>query len=449
MAWSILLLDPPNGALTALGEALAEVLGRRGILHFVHSGAALLETLRAGYHYDLIAVHSLRGDGERGGLELLRELRAQDPAQTLLAVADAGSVRSTAEAVAAGANDFLVLGPDLLARVRTLVGKLEHLVRLHAQQRRLHAELAEQHRILGDSPATRALVTRIQRLGPLPRPLLILGERGTGKELVAWNLHAAAGPPGRPMVCVNCAAFSHALLESELFGHERGAYTGADRQVPGRFEQADGGTLFLDEIGSTDLAFQQKILRAVEYGVFRRVGGDRELRSSARVVAATNADLPARMAQGSFLPDLYDRLSFEVIEVPPLRERPEDVPALARHFLERFALEFPALRGRELSEEALEALLRYPFPGNVRELKHIVERAAYRPGGPWISAADLGLPAAPLPTAGGGFEAQVEAFRARLLAEALERAGGNQAEAARDLGLTYDQLRYQLRRQRR
>ncbi|MCB9760953.1 MAG: sigma 54-interacting transcriptional regulator [Alphaproteobacteria bacterium] len=343
----------------------------------------------------------------------------------------------------------MVLGPDLRARVATLVGKLERLLRLHAQHRRLNAELAEQHRIIGASTVTRDLVARVQRLAPLPRPLLIVGERGTGKELVAWNLHAAAGPPGRPMVCVNCAAFSDALLESELFGHEKGAYTGADRRVQGRFEQADGGTLFLDEIGSTALAFQQKILRAVEYGVYRRVGGDRELRSSARIVAATNADLPARMAEGSFLPDLYDRLSFEVIEVPPLRERPEDVPALAWHFLERFAVEFPALRGRSLSEEALDALLRYPFPGNVRELKHIVERAAYRPGGAWITPADLGLPATPAPLPGGGFEAQVEAFRARLLDDALARAGGNQAEAARALGLTYDQLRYQLRRRSR
>jgi transcriptional regulator with GAF, ATPase, and Fis domain len=246
-------------------------------------------------------------------------------------------------------------------------------------------------------------------------------------------------------VSVNCAAFPDALLETEIFGHERGAFTGAERRVPGKFELASGGTLFLDEIGCMSLPFQQKILRAVEYGVFTRVGGTEELHSSARVVAATNADLVARIEEGTFLADLYDRLAFEVIRVPPLREREGDVEHLARHFLDAFLAEVPTLRGRTLTDEAIAALRAYPFPGNVRELKHIVERAAYREGPDAIRASDLGLPGEGAPVA-GGFEARVEAFQRTLVRDALAGARGNRAAAARSLGLTYDQYRYYLKK---
>jgi len=271
--------------------------------------------------------------------------------------------------------------------------------------------------------------------------VLIAGERGTGKELVARAIHAASGRGEEPFVAVNCAAFPEALLESELFGHERGAFTGADRMVPGKFEQADRGTLFLDEIAHMPLTFQQKILRVVEYATFTRIGGTRELRSTARVLAATNVDLTTAMKDGRFLPDLYDRLSFEVVRVPPLRERRGDVTLLAGHFLRQFLREVPALGAKTFARDALALLEGYAFPGNVRELKTIVERAAYRDTTSEINPEDLGLQAGP-GTSEGTFHDRVADYQRRLITEALQASGGNRAEAARHLGLAYHRFRY-------
>jgi len=298
-------------------------------------------------------------------------------------------------------------------------------------------------RLLGDSSQMRALIAQIERVSRIPRPLLIVGERGTGKELVAHAIHFASGRPAGRMVTINCAAVGDTLLESELFGHERGAFTGADRARRGLFERADGGTLFLDETGNMPLPFQRKILRVVEYGTFVPVGGERERKTSARIVAATNADLNAAIGRGDFLGDLYDRLAFEVIGVPPLRERPGDVEILARRFLQQFAEEIPAFRGKRLADSALAQLRRYPFPGNVRELKNLIERAAYRDTTNEITPEDIGLLSVPEPLAsGGGFRDQLDRFGRRLLEDALERAGGNRAEAARRLRLSYDQFRH-------
>jgi transcriptional regulator with GAF, ATPase, and Fis domain len=272
-----------------------------------------------------------------------------------------------------------------------------------------------------------------------------VGESGTGKELVARAIHEASGRGERPFVAVNCAAVPESLLEAELFGHERGAFTGAEEQRPGRFEQAEGGTLFLDEVGNMPLAFQQKLLRVIEYGTFHRLGGSRELRSSARVVAATNTDLAQAIAAGRFLQDLYDRLAFEVVRVPALRERDGDIELLARHFLDAFLKEVPALGSKRLSPQAVALLRRYGFPGNVRELKSMIERAAYRDRSNVLEPEDVDLPEATA-AEGAGFEDRVLGFKRRLVQEALARAGGSQTRAARELGLSYDQFRYYLRR---
>jgi transcriptional regulator with GAF, ATPase, and Fis domain len=302
-------------------------------------------------------------------------------------------------------------------------------------------------RILGDSPQMLRLIEQIERVAHIPRPLLIIGERGTGKELVARAIHFASGRSAGRIITINCAAIGDTLLETELFGHERGAFTGAESARRGRFEQADGGTLFLDEIGNMPLPFQQKILRVVEYGTFTPVGGDKERKTSARIVAATNADLSGKIERGEFLGDLYDRLAFEVITVPPLRERPGDVEALAHRFLEHFAEEIPAFRGKHLADSALEFLRSYPFPGNVRELKNLIERAAYRDTTNEITPEDIGLLSSDAPIAsGGGFMQQVARFSRRLLEHALSQAGGNRAEAARRLGLSYDQFRHHYRK---
>jgi len=310
------------------------------------------------------------------------------------------------------------------------------------ERRRLLEDEHERYRVVGRSPQIKQMLALVERVAGVPRPVLVTGERGTGKELVARALHDASGARG-PFIVVNCAAVADALLESELFGHEKGAFTGAERQTRGKFEQAHGGTLFLDEIGHMSLAFQKKILRTIEYGTLIRVGGSSELAVSTRIVAATNADLQQRIRKSEFLADLYDRLAFEVIRVPPLRERMGDVDVLAQYFLERFMHEVPAFRGKKFSDDALDLLREYAFPGNVRELKNIVERAVYRDTTNEVNPEDIGiLGESRVESKRTAFKERIEELEHQLVAEALERAGGNQAQAARLLGLSYHQFRY-------
>ncbi|MEN8185403.1 MAG: sigma-54 dependent transcriptional regulator, partial [Myxococcota bacterium] len=405
----------------------------------------------------LVVVHEAARDGGACGIELLAPLREQLGDVSVVLATEQPDLELERRAVQAGALDLLVLGPRLPERVGTLVAKFARLLealannrRLDEQNERLHRSIQRESRIVGESPQIKRLIAQIERVAWIPRPLLVTGERGTGKELVARAIHFASERPAGSLVTINCAAIGDSLLESELFGHEKGAFTGADRARPGRFEQAEGGTLFLDEIGNMPLPFQQKILRVVEYGTFTRVGGREERKTSARIVAATNADLRKKIETGAFLRDLYDRIAFEVIRVPSLRERPGDIEILARKFLRQFAEEIPAFRGKRLAASALSQLLQYPFPGNVRELKNIIERAASRDTTNEITPEDIGLlPRSEPAPGGGGFRAQVSRFSRQLLERALREAGGNQAEAARRLGLSYDQFRHHHRKHER
>jgi len=316
---------------------------------------------------------------------------------------------------------------------------------------------------LGRSEAFLAFNARLSRIARVDRPVLLVGERGTGKELAAIRLHYLSKRWNGPLVTLNCAALSPTLIESELFGHEAGAFTGAVGARAGRFEAASSGTLVLDEIGHIPVEAQVKILRVVEYGVFERVGGSEPVHVDTRIIGSTNADLPALVERGAFLRDLLDRLSFEVLIVPPLRERREDIPLLANHFAARMAQELGREGIPQFTEGAARRLLDHPWPGNVRELKNVVERAVYASETDLISdvvfdpfdayappsAASPGSARA-LPRNGPvtsrpedrlPLRDAVRALETRRIREALEASRYNQRRAAERLGLTYHQFR--------
>jgi psp operon transcriptional activator len=324
--------------------------------------------------------------------------------------------------------------------------------------------------LVGQATAFLDAIELASRAATLRRPVLVVGERGTGKELVAERLHRLSSRWQEPLVTMNCAALPETLIEAELFGHEAGAFTGATRARSGRFEEADGGTLFLDELATLSLAAQERLLRAVEYGEVTRIGSSRPLRVDVRIVAATNEDLPRLAEEGRFRADLLDRLSFEVITLPPLRAREGDVRVLAEHFGRRMASELGWERWPGFAATAMRALEVYAWPGNVRELRNVVERAVYRWSNqasavaevafdpfdsPWKPAAAA---AAPQPHAVvdenaaldrsvvSDLRAAVDAYERSIIEHHLGKQRYNQRRTASALGLTYDQLRHCLRR---
>jgi psp operon transcriptional activator len=319
---------------------------------------------------------------------------------------------------------------------------------------------------LGQSEVFCEFQERLSKAAKVNRPILLMGERGTGKELAAYRLHYLSPRWQEPFIALNCAALAPSLIESELFGHEAGAFTGAVGRRAGRFEAAQGGTLFLDEIGAIPFEVQEKILRVVEYGTFERVGSSRPIRADVRIVGATNADLADLAARGRFKQDLLDRLSFEGLYLPPLCERREDILLLANHFAMRMAQELGLDGVPEFSAAASAALEAYAWPGNVRELKNVVERAVYRAGGLDIDTVDFDpfrspftapesisnlqsqISDSPAVDKRKPFKEAVADLEAQLLRKALERARFNQRQAARLLGLTYDQFRGYYRKHR-
>jgi DNA-binding NtrC family response regulator len=462
---SILIFEPAGRQFGDLRREFRAEAPAEWPVQIVSSTEELLKTLTENSGHQLVllpesfscedrSVEKTKPKDTPAGIELIPRIKNLADNILVVVVSDCGSVESTARAIEAGASDFLVLGSQLRKRIATLLGKLRTLFEVIERNRLLdesNANLREsiqaRMKILGESPQIKELIWDIQRVAGVPRPVLIVGERGTGKELVARAIHFAGGSSSRPIVTVNCAAFNDALLESELFGHEKGAFTGADSMRRGKFEQANGGTLFLDEIGNMSPSFQEKILRVVEYGVYSRVGGSVEMTTTARIIAATNRELTESIRQGKFLADLYDRLTFETIHVPPLRERTGDIEVLARYYLDRFARETSAYAGKTFSREALAALSSYRFPGNVRELKNIVERAACRCTSNEITTDDLGLVAQEdLLGAAGNFSEKMRSYAQRLIAESLKQAKGNQAQAARILGIPYHRFRYYRRK---
>jgi len=360
-----------------------------------------------------------------------------------------GSVEGAVAAVRSGARDYIEKPWSNERLLATLSNQLE-LSRALRQGHRLELEnrLLRRDgvpRLIADSPSMRPVLELVARVGPSDANVLVTGEHGTGKELVARILHAASPRAARPMVAVNMGGLSEGVFECELFGHERGAFTGARAERVGRFELANGGTLFLDEIANVPLAQQAKLLRVLQTGEFERVGSSRTRRVSVRLISASNADLRAEVAAGRFREDLLFRIDTVEIPLPPLRDRREDIPVLAAEFLKRHAQRYrKALEG--FDADAMEALLAHPWPGNVRELEHAVERAVLMATSERVGAVDIGL--RPVQTTGtaGLEQLTLDEVERELIRRALKRHDGNVSEAAKSLGLSRSALYRRLER---
>lgn len=314
--------------------------------------------------------------------------------------------------------------------------------------------------LLGEANSFLEVLEQVSRLAPLNKPVLIIGERGTGKELIANRLHYLSGRWDGPFISLNCAALNENLLDTELFGHEAGAFTGAQKRHPGRFERADGGTLFLDELATAPMLVQEKLLRVIEYGELERVGGSQPLQVNVRLVCATNANLPEMVAEDKFRADLLDRLAFDVVKLPPLRERRSDIMLLAEQFAIQMCRELGLPLFPGFSDNARETLLNYPWPGNIRELKNVVERSVYRHGSSDTELDNIILdpfqrnaPSVTAPASsndGPSLPLDLRQFlhkqEQQLLEQSLRMAKYNQKGAAELLGLTYHQLRALLKK---
>jgi two-component system response regulator PilR (NtrC family) len=402
--------------------------------------------------YDLV-VTDVQMPG-RSGLELLREVKANS-AETVVVMITAFATTETAiEAMKEGAYDY-INKPFKTDEVRLVVAKALEKKLLATENVRLRGELnreKRQRQMVGTSPSMQAVYDLVAQVAATKTNVLVFGESGTGKELVARAIHEQSGRSNGPFIAINCGAIPENLLESELFGHVKGAFTGAVQNKPGLFETAEGGTLLLDEIGEMPQALQVKLLRAIQEKQIRRVGGSSDHSIDVRIVAATNRDLREEAASGRFREDLYYRLNVIQITIPPLRERMEDVPLLVQHFVEKFAAE----QGRSapsFSTAAQQRIAAYAFPGNVRELENTIERAVALVrddvvGEDVLPAALLEPPSvatsAVLPEGGADLDELVNEYERTLLGEALRRTGGVKKRAAQLLGISFRSFRYRL-----
>lgn len=381
------------------------------------------------------------------GISALKAIRLYNPAVPVVLMTAYSAVESAVEAMKSGAVDYLIKPLDFDRLKAMLSGMLERGTQGGT------GEVIPVEGIVGDSPAVRRMLEMIHTVAPSEATVLINGRSGTGKELVARAIHSQSRRKDGPWVAVNCAALSESLLESELFGHEKGAFTGADRRRDGRFLQADGGTLFLDEIGEISPLMQVKLLRAIQQREIQRVGSDTTLKVDVRIVAATNRNLQEEVAAGRFREDLYYRLNVVSIQVPSLQERREDIPLLAEHFLRVFG-ERNRKDVRGFTPQAMDMLVKYPWPGNVRELENAIERAVVLLFGNMVSEREL--PSAVVQAAGaqtGASEAEalpenatLEALEREAILRMLDSVGDNKSEAAKRLGISRKTLHTKLKR---
>ncbi len=436
-----------------------------------HSGMALLltQTLEGAKHSVTLAkdgreaIHHLRDRKfdlvltdlklpYRNGMDILAEAREKSPLTPVIVMTAYGTIEMAVKAVKEGAYDFLTkpFEPDHLL---LLVGKALEKQRLLSENLVLREEFGKHlqfPKIVGSSPALREVVDKVQKVAPSQTTVLLLGESGTGKELFARAIHYLSPRRDGPFVAINCAAIPRDLLESELFGHEKGAFTGAIGRRLGKFELADHGTIFLDEIGDMDLGLQSKLLRVLEGDELMRVGGTSRVRIDVRVVGASNQNLQAAIGRQAFREDLYFRLSVFPITIPPLRDRREDIPALVEHFVEQFCREMK--KGpRALSKNAETVVQEYPWMGNVRELQNCIERAVILSDGPTIEREHLGLRTREegeagirdVPLEGKLLDVSQAASRiaeSRMIRKVLRETGGNKSKAAQILQVSYKTL---------
>src|SRR5579883_821593 len=387
------------------------------------------------------------------GLQFLSLIRRQNSQVPVVLMTAFGSVETAVEAMKAGATDFLTK-PFSLDHLMQVVGKALEMRALRDENRQLKEELGRRYEfdnIIGRSGPMQEIFATIERVAPSRATVLLTGESGVGKDLIARAIHFHSPRKDRPMVKINCTAIPENLMESELFGYEKGAFTGANTSKPGKFEQADTGTVFLDEIGDVPAAIQVKLLRVLQEREFERLGSNVTRHIDVRLVAATNQDLRAALEQGTFREDLYYRLNVVPLNIPPLRDRKQDIAFLANHFLRKLAPDV-GCHVESISEAAMEKLIAYHWPGNVRELENVIERSLVMCTGKQLDAADIhlenGAPR-PKPQNDGNVHflpdgMTLDQYEQELIREALKRAGGNKSQAARLLGLTRNALRYRL-----
>ncbi len=453
MSRRILIVDDERGVRAALGQLL-EYEGYE-VRTAENAVDAIGEYERYRPHLVFMDVKMAGIDG----LEALKKIRELDPAATVVMISGHGTIQTAVEATQLGAYDFLEKPLDTDRILVTLRNALQHL-ELHAENTRLRETIEARYEMVGRSYAIRALIDTIERVAPTPARVLITGENGTGKELVARAVHRLSSRANEPFIEVNCAAIPSELIESELFGHMKGSFTGAVNDRAGKFELADGGTLFLDEIGDMSLAAQAKVLRVLEDGVVTRIGGSKPNAVDVRVIAATNKTLESEISEGRFRQDLYYRLNVVPVTVPPLRDRREDIPALVQHFV-NLLTQREGMAPRAVAPDALERLTSYDWPGNVRELRNTIERLLILTTAPRITGQDvdrlLGRRAAEGTSLGSlleykTFEEFREAAERSFLLAKLREMDWNVAETARSLDMPRSNLykkieRYGLQRE--
>ncbi len=385
------------------------------------------------------------------GVALLSALQRQNSRTPVILMTAFGTVEAAVEAMKSGAADF-ILKPFSLDHLMTVIEKALEMRALRDENEKLREELGQRYQfdnIIGRSPAMQEIFATVARVAPTRATVLLCGESGVGKDLIARAIHHHSPRSSRPFVKINCTALPENLMESELFGYEKGAFTGANTTKPGKFEQADTGTVFLDEIGDVPPAIQVKLLRVLQEREFERLGSNKTRHIDVRVLAATNVDLRAALEEGRFREDLYYRLNVMPINIPPLRERKEDIPFLAEHFVAKLSREIVS-RAHAISEAAIQKLMTYHWPGNVRELENVIERSLVLAGGDTLEPADIRLdsaPRAPLPATseyGVPEGMTLDEYEQAIIRDALKRANGNKSQAARLLGLTRNALRYRL-----